>query len=118
MVKRTLYDKIWDSRKVFTEDGEDILYVDRHLIHEVTSPQAFAQLKQENRSFHRKDRTLAIMDHNISTSSRKMADSDPLSFKQMKLLLENTQEFQIPLLGIEHPDQGIVHVVGVYHFSL
>ncbi|MEM7181393.1 MAG: 3-isopropylmalate dehydratase large subunit [Spirochaetota bacterium] len=112
MKKRTLYDKIWDSRKVFTEDGEDILYVDRHLIHEVTSPQAFARLKKENRRLHRKDRTLAIMDHNISTRSRKMADSDALSLQQMKLLQENTQEFQIPLLGIDHPDQGIVHVVG------
>ncbi|MBM9577808.1 3-isopropylmalate dehydratase large subunit [Leptospira sp. 201903070] len=112
MTGRTLYDKIWDSR-IVTQDGEeDILYVDRHLLHEVTSPQAFTALKDKGREVRKKERTFAVMDHNVSTRNREWSGAGSVSQRQMELLAENCKTFGIELLDINHPDQGIVHVVG------
>ncbi|AOP32987.1 isopropylmalate isomerase [Leptospira tipperaryensis] len=112
MAGKTLYDKIWDSRIVTRDGEEDILYVDRHLLHEVTSPQAFTALKEKGRTVRKKERTLAIMDHNVSTRNREWNGAGPISQKQMELLAENCKDFEIELLDINHPDQGVVHVVG------
>ncbi|WP_036040412.1 3-isopropylmalate dehydratase large subunit [Leptospira alstonii] len=112
MAGKTLYDKIWESRVVVRDGEEDILYVDRHFLHEVTSPQAFAALKEKGRSVRRKDRTLAIMDHNVSTRNRDWNGAGEVSKKQMELLSKNCAEFALELLDIDHPDQGVVHVVG------
>ncbi|EMY79234.1 3-isopropylmalate dehydratase, large subunit [Leptospira weilii serovar Ranarum str. ICFT] len=112
MAGKTLYDKIWESRVVAADGEEDILYVDRHLLHEVTSPQAFTALKERGRSVRRKDKTLAIMDHNVSTRNRDWGGTGEVSKKQMEQLSLNCAEFGIDLLDINHPDQGVVHVVG------
>ncbi|MDV6236598.1 3-isopropylmalate dehydratase large subunit [Leptospira ellisii] len=112
MAGKTLFDKIWESRIVAKDGEEDILYVDRHLLHEVTSPQAFAALKEKGRKVRRKDRTLAIMDHNVSTRNRDWDGAGPVSKKQMELLVRNCEEFGLELLDMNHPDQGVVHVVG------
>ncbi|WP_061232184.1 3-isopropylmalate dehydratase large subunit [Leptospira noguchii] len=111
MAGKTLYDKIWESRVVVCDGEEDILYVDRHFLHEVTSPQAFTALKEKGRSVRRKDRTLAIMDHNVSTRNRDWNGAGEISKKQMELLSKNCAEFEVDLLDINHPDQGVVHVV-------
>ncbi|MBM9500379.1 3-isopropylmalate dehydratase large subunit [Leptospira sp. 201903071] len=112
MTGKTLYDKIWDSRVLARDGEEDILYVDRHLLHEVTSPQAFTALKEKARTVRKRERTLAIMDHNVSTRNREWDGAGPVSQKQMELLVENCKTFEIELLDINHPDQGVVHVVG------
>ncbi|WCL49620.1 3-isopropylmalate dehydratase large subunit [Leptospira sp. GIMC2001] len=112
MKPKTLYDKIWDLKRITSDGEEDILYVDLHLVHEVTSPQAFEGIRNKNRKIRRRDRTFSIMDHNVSTQSRDINVAEPTSFAQMNLLKKNAKEFQIPLLEIDHPDQGIVHVVG------
>lgn len=112
MAGKTLYDKIWDSRVVAKDGEEVILYVDRHLLHEVTSPQAFTALREKGRTVRKRERTLAIMDHNVSTRNREWDGAGPVSKKQMELLSENCKDFGIELLDINHPDQGVVHVVG------
>ncbi|SON57553.1 3-isopropylmalate dehydratase large subunit [Hartmannibacter diazotrophicus] len=110
---RTLYDKIWDDHVVETaEDGTSLLYIDRHLIHEVTSPQAFEGLRTAGRPVHQPKKTLAVVDHNVPTTDRSKPNEDPESAAQIAALAENTREF-----GIEYYDefdkrQGIVHVVG------
>ncbi|MCG6166835.1 3-isopropylmalate dehydratase large subunit [Leptospira sanjuanensis] len=112
MAGKTLYDKIWESRVVAKDGEEDILFVDRHLLHEVTSPQAFTALKEKGRPVRRRERTLAIMDHNVSTRNRNWDGAGEISKKQMELLSKNCAEFGVELLDINHPDQGVVHVVG------
>ncbi|MGJ4754364.1 3-isopropylmalate dehydratase large subunit [Leptospira kmetyi] len=112
MTGRTLYDKIWESRVVVKDGEEDILYVDRHLLHEVTSPQAFTALKEKGRSVRKTERTLAIMDHNVSTRNRDWNGAGEISRKQMEILSKNCADFGVELLDIHHPDQGVVHVVG------
>ncbi|TGM97897.1 3-isopropylmalate dehydratase large subunit [Leptospira yasudae] len=112
MAGKTLYDKIWESRVVAKDGEEDILFVDRHLLHEVTSPQAFTALKEKGRLVRRRERTLAIMDHNVSTRNRNWDGAGEISKKQMELLSKNCAEFGVDLLDINHPDQGVVHVVG------
>lgn len=112
MAGKTLYDKIWDARVVAKDGEEDILYVDRHLLHEVTSPQAFTALREKGRTVRKREKILAIMDHNVSTRNREWDGAGPISKKQMELLSENCRDFGIELLDINHPDQGIVHVVG------
>ncbi|RHX78085.1 3-isopropylmalate dehydratase large subunit [Leptospira yasudae] len=112
MAGKTLYDKIWESRVVAKDGEEDILFVDRHLLHEVTSPQAFTALKEKGRPVRRRERTLAIMDHNVSTRNRNWDGAGEISKKQMELLSKNCAEFGVDLLDINHPDQGVVHVVG------
>ncbi|MCC5825998.1 3-isopropylmalate dehydratase large subunit [Alkalimonas sp.] len=110
---QTLYQKIYQSHVVGQLNAStDLLYVDRHLIHEVTSPQAFAGLKQANRPVRRPDLTFATMDHNVSTQRRSMDAAGETSRKQLEALAQNCDEHRIPLLDLTHPDQGIVHVIG------
>ncbi|WP_345241058.1 3-isopropylmalate dehydratase large subunit [Pontibacillus salipaludis] len=109
---KTIVEKIWDQHVVHQEKGKpDLLYIDLHLIHEVTSPQAFEGLRMNGRSVRRPERTYATMDHNVPTRERHII-KDAVSKKQMETLKQNCDEFGIPLADIDHPDQGIVHVIG------
>lgn len=110
---KTLFDKVWDAH-VVTEipGGNQVLYIDRHLIHEVTSPQAFNGLRRRNLPLLRKDRIVATADHNVPTIDQDKPISEPLSAKQVRMLTENCAEFDVPLYGLGHPYQGIVHVIG------
>lgn len=108
---RTLLEKIWDSHVIADEGNTSLLYVDRHLIHEVTSPQAFEGLRLAGRSVRRPDLTVATMDHNVPTS-RSLPMADQTSEAQMRALERNCTEFGIRLFGIGSPRQGIVHVIG------
>lgn len=108
----TIIKKIWDQHVVHQEEGKpDLLYIDQHLIHEVTSPQAFEGLRLNNRKVRRPDLTYATMDHNVPTKNREVI-KDEISRKQMETLRENCEEFGIKLADMFHPDQGIVHVIG------
>jgi len=110
---RTLFDKIWDSHLVDIQpDGTGLLYIDRHLTHEVTSPQAFAGLRAAGRKVHRPEATLAVADHNVPTSNRAHGIDDPESRLQVELLERNAAEFGIPLFRLNDIRQGIVHIVG------
>jgi 3-isopropylmalate/(R)-2-methylmalate dehydratase large subunit len=110
---RTLYDKIWDDHLVANNpDGTSLIYIDRHLVHEVTSPQAFEGLRLNKRKVRAPERTLAVVDHNVPTTDRSLPNPDPESAIQIATLAENTRDF-----GIEYYDpfdkrQGIVHIVG------
>ncbi|RKX32255.1 MAG: 3-isopropylmalate dehydratase large subunit [Verrucomicrobia bacterium] len=109
---QTLYDKIWNEHVVRQyDDGSVLLYVDRHLVHEVTSPQAFEGLRLAGRRVRRPDLTLATVDHNVPTRQRHCV-SDPVAAEQIATLERNAKEYGIPFLGLSHPEQGIVHVVG------
>jgi 3-isopropylmalate/(R)-2-methylmalate dehydratase large subunit len=113
MMAKTLYQKIYQSHVVAPVNGStDLLFVDRHLIHEVTSPQAFAGLRQAGRTVRRPDLTYATMDHNVSTQLRSIDAAGETSRKQLEALATNCKEFNVPLLDLMHPDQGIVHVIG------
>lgn len=94
------------------EDGPSLIYIDRHLVHEVTSPQAFEGLRQNNRKVRRPDLTIATMDHNVPTSDRSLPIVDQVSEIQIKTLEKNCQDFGIKLFDINSPNQGIVHVIG------
>ena len=116
---RTLYEKIWDSHVVETrEDGTALLYIDRHLVHEVTSPQAFEALRLSGRKPRRPDLTLAVPDHNLPTTARRDAAgnrlpiADPESAQQLAALERNVADAGIPYIGATDAEQGIVHVVG------
>jgi len=110
---KTLYDKIWDSHLVTPEtDAPAILYIDLHLIHEVTSPQAFSGLRKRGLKVRRPDRTFATMDHSIPTTSRSLTGFDEIAANQVRQLEKNCKEFGIPLYGLDSPNQGIVHVIG------
>jgi len=110
---KTLYDKIWDSHLVTPEtDAPAILYIDLHLIHEVTSPQAFSGLRKRGLKVRRADRTFATMDHSIPTTSRSLTGFDEIAANQVRQLEKNCKEFGIPLYGLDSPNQGIVHVIG------
>ncbi len=112
-MKQTLYDKLWQSHVVTEEDdGTALIYIDRHLIHEVTSPQAFEGLKLANRTPHRIDTILAVADHNVPTTDRSKGISDPIARLQVETLDENCQELGITEFGMNDVRQGIVHVVG------
>jgi len=109
----TLFEKIWDSHLVVEEkNGRSLLYVDRHLVHEVTSPQAFDGLRMNKRKVRRPDLTFATMDHNVPTSNRSLPILDQTSATQIKTLERNCKEFGIQLFDIHSPNQGIVHVIG------
>lgn len=111
MVK-TLFEKIWDQHLVTTlADGTALLYIDRHLIHEVTSPQAFEGLRLTSRKVRRPDLTFATMDHNVPTEDRENI-KDPISKAQIDTLSENCREFGIKLYDLKSHDQGIVHIIG------
>ncbi len=108
----TLFDKVWDSHVVSElPGGGALLYIDRHLVHEVTSPQAFDGLREHNRPVRRPDLTFATVDHNVPTDGRPI-DPETLSGKQLSALAVNAQAFGVPLFGYGHEKQGIVHVIG------
>ena len=110
---KTLFDKVWDAH-VVTEvaGGQQVLYIDRHLIHEVTSPQAFNGLRKRGLPLLRKDRIVATADHNVPTIDQHRPIAEPLSAKQVRMLTDNCAEFDVDLYGLGHPYQGIVHVIG------
>jgi 3-isopropylmalate/(R)-2-methylmalate dehydratase large subunit len=111
-MSRTLFDKVWDSHVVSELPGSGaLLYIDRHLVHEVTSPQAFDGLREHGRKVRRPDLTFATVDHNVPTDGRPI-EEDTLSGKQLAALARNCEEFGVPLWGYMHPNQGIVHVIG------
>ncbi len=113
MSGRTLYDKLWDSHIVSCQsDGTCLLYIDRQLLHEVTSPQAFAGLRLEGRKPWRTSANLAVPDHNVPTSNRAAGISDPISRLQVETLERNCREYGITLFAMDDPRQGIVHVIG------
>jgi len=110
---QTLFDRIWSAHVVQElADGVALLYVDLHLVHEVTSPQAFAGLRREGRKVRRPERTLATVDHNVPTSDRSVPIADPVSARQVDALDTNARDFGIELFGLTSPGQGIVHVIG------
>ncbi len=109
----TLYDKIWNDHLVHeAEDGTCLLYIDRHLVHEVTSPQAFEGLRAAGRKVHAPEKTLAVVDHNIPTTDRSKPNPDPESIEQMRVMAENAKEFGIEYYNEFDKRQGIVHVIG------
>jgi 3-isopropylmalate/(R)-2-methylmalate dehydratase large subunit len=110
---QTLVQKIWEKNLVRAGDGEpDLMYVDLHLVHEVTSPQAFEGLEMAGRPVRRPDLTFATVDHNVPTTDRSLPIADQLAKKQMDTLRENAARFGIRMLDIQDPRQGIVHVIG------
>ena len=110
---RTLFDKIWESHLVDTQpDGTCLLYIDRHLVHEVTSPQAFEGLRASGRRVRRPDATIAVADHNVPTTDRSRGIEEPESRKQVETLERNVKEFGIPYFGLDDVRQGIVHIIG------
>ncbi|MBK3495238.1 3-isopropylmalate dehydratase large subunit [Viridibacillus sp. YIM B01967] len=109
---KNIIEKVWDQHVVYQEDGKpDLLYIDLHLIHEVTSPQAFEGLRLNNRKVRRPDLCFATMDHNVPTKNLPIIN-DPIAKKQITTLAENCAEFGVQLADMGHPDQGIVHVIG------
>ncbi|MDA8389566.1 MAG: 3-isopropylmalate dehydratase large subunit [Gammaproteobacteria bacterium] len=110
---KTLYDKLWDSHVVRElPDGTCLLYIDRHLVHEVTSPQAFAGLRAAGRRLWRRDANLAVADHNVPTKDRALGIRDDTSRVQVETLDRNCADFGVTLFAMNDPRQGIVHVVG------
>src|SRR5215217_9079115 len=109
----TLFDKLWQSHVVREARGEPtLLYIDLHLIHEVTSPQAFDGLRQAGRKVRRPDLTFGTVDHNVPTTDRSLPIADAIAAKQVETLRRNCNEFGIQLYDINSPEQGIVHVIG------
>ena len=113
MNPRTLYENIWDAHVVHEEAGQpSLIYIDRHLIHEVTSPQAFAGLKAAGRRVRRPELTFAVIDHSVSTKSRELPMLDANAAAQFELLERNCRDNGITLFDMESKNQGIVHVIG------
>ena len=113
MTAKTLYDKLWEAHVVRVEDdGSTLLYIDRHLVHEVTSPQAFEGLRMAGRSPWRRATNLAVADHNVPTVNRAAGIDDPISRLQVETLTSNCAEFGITEFHMGDPRQGIVHVIG------
>jgi len=112
-MSRTLFEKLWDAHVVRAAAGEPaLLYIDVHLVHEVTSPQAFDGLRAAGRRVRRPDLTIATVDHNVPTTSRTAPIEDPIAAKQIETLRRNCSEFGIELFDIDSTNQGIVHVIG------
>jgi len=110
---KTLFEKIWESHIVSdSTNGPSLIYIDRHLVHEVTSPQAFDGLRMNNRTVRRPDLTIATMDHNVPTTDRSLPILDQTSSIQIQTLAKNCKDFGIKLFDIDSPNQGIVHVIG------
>jgi 3-isopropylmalate/(R)-2-methylmalate dehydratase large subunit len=110
---KTLFDKIWEAHVVVDEPGSPaVLYVDLHLVHEVTSPQAFTGLREKGLAVQRPDRTVATMDHSTPTTSLSLPMADDMAARQLRQLQANCQEFGIPLYDFDSPERGIVHVIG------
>src|SRR5205809_6356244 len=113
MTARTLFDKVWDAHVVHQfPEGPALLYVDLHLVHEVTSPQAFEGLRQAGRRVRRPALTVATVDHNVPTGERRAPITDPIAARQLDALAANAAEFGLELFDLESPQQGIVHVIG------
>ena len=111
--KRTLFEKVWDQHVVCSPpDRLPLLYIDLHLVHEVTSPQAFDGLRVAGRRVRQPNRTVATVDHNIPTEPRGTPITDPIAALQIQALQKNCKEFGVPLFDMDSPDQGIVHVIG------
>ncbi len=112
-IPKTLFEKVWEQHIVAEPAGEPaILYVDLHLVHEVTSPQAFEGLRLAGRQVHRTDRTLATVDHNVPTDKDRIHIKDPIAAKQIEALRTNCAEFGVELFDVNSVDQGIVHMIG------
>ena len=112
-MKKTLFDKVWDSHVVSSvESGPDSLYIDKHLIHEVTSPQAFSVLDEKEIPLFRPNQIVATADHNVPTENQHLPIRDALSRKQVTQLSKNCDKYGVTLYGLGHPYQGIVHVIG------
>lgn len=110
---RTMFQKVWDQHVVHSEIGQQtILYIDLHLVHEVTSPQAFEGLRLANRSVRRPNRTVATPDHNVPTTDRLLPIADPISKQQVDTLRNNCKEFGIRLYDLDNVKQGVVHIIG------
>src|SRR5271169_6350641 len=108
---RTLYDKIWDDHLVHAEaDGASLIYIDRHLVHEVTSPQAFEGLRLSGRRVRAPQKTLAVVDHNVPTTDRHQKNPDPESEQQIAYLAENAKLFGLEYFNEFDKRQGIVHI--------
>ncbi len=113
MTPRTMLEKIWEDHVVAREEGKPpLLYIDLHLVHEVTSPQAFEGLRQAGRRVRRPEQTVATVDHNVPTWDRSLPITDEIAAKQIETLERNCREFGIPFYGLHSPRQGIVHVIG------
>ena len=113
MKPRTLFDKVWDSHVVETlPDGTCVLYIDRHLLHEVTSPQAFEGLRLAGRRLRRPDATIAVVDHNVPTTDRSLGIAEAESRIQVETLERNVVEFGVPYIPLLDARQGIVHIIG------
>jgi 3-isopropylmalate/(R)-2-methylmalate dehydratase large subunit len=109
----TLLDRLWSSHVVRElEDGQSLLYVDLHLVHEVTSPQAFSGLRAAGRTVRRPDRTFATIDHNVPTTARHLPMADALAHAMIEALRKNCAAYSVPLFDLDSADQGIVHVIG------
>ncbi len=109
----TLLDKLWDAHVVRAAEGEpSLIYIDLHLIHEVTSPQAFDGLRQAGRGVRRPNLTFGTVDHNVPTTDRSLPIADATAAKQVETLRRNCREFDVQLFDIHSPEQGIVHVIG------
>lgn len=110
---QTMFEKIWDQHIVYEEPGKQtILYIDLHLVHEVTSPQAFEGLRIAGRKLRRPELTIATQDHNVPTTDRSLPIADPISRQQIETLRRNCKEFGVRLYDLDSPNQGIVHVIG------
>ena len=109
---KTLYDKIWESHLVHQDESSSLIYIDRHLVHEVTSPQAFEGLRIAGRKVHQPSKTLAVADHNVPTTNRSEGIKDETSRIQVETLTKNTEEFGIQYFSLNDERQGIVHIVG------
>jgi 3-isopropylmalate/(R)-2-methylmalate dehydratase large subunit len=113
MKPKTMFEKIWESHVVHEEPRKpSLIYIDRHLVHEVTSPQAFEGLRRAGRKVRRPDLTFATMDHNVPTTLRSLPIQDPISAQQIEALRHNCREFGVTLFDLDSPEQGIVHVIG------
>jgi 3-isopropylmalate/(R)-2-methylmalate dehydratase large subunit len=110
---RTLFEKVWDAHIVAEAQGAPtILYIDLHLVHEVTSPQAFSGLKERGLSVRRPERTVATVDHSIPTTGIELPLADKMAERQIQLLIDNCEQYGIQLYGPDNPERGIVHVIG------
>ena len=113
MPPRTMFEKIWDAHVVHQEPGKPaLIYIDLHLVHEVTSPQAFEGLRLAGRGVRRPDLTIATVDHNVPTWERSRPSTDPIAVQQMETLDENARRYELPYYDIHSEGQGIVHVIG------
>src|SRR5437016_10255964 len=111
--KCTVFEKVWNEHVVSVPPGrQPLLYIDLHLVHEVTSPQAFDGFRSAGRRVRQTQRTVATVDHNIPTTPRGMPITDPIAARQIEALQHSCREFGVPLFDVDSPDQGIVHVIG------